>query len=202
MSQPSITVHKFGGAALADLTAFRRAAEIVAAHGGARPVIVVSAMRGVTDALGTAATSAAPRARATLAALESRHRTVANGLTSDPQQRAEVSANIASIFADLTKVCTRRSRGALDAAELDLVMSRGEVLAAMLVVAALAQRGLPAIAIDATKLVYTDGVAGSAAPDVAKTTAAAARAAVAGASRGASSRSCPASSVAAGRVPS
>ena len=48
MPQPSITVHKFGGAALADLAAFRRAADIIAEYGGAQPVIVVSAMRGVT----------------------------------------------------------------------------------------------------------------------------------------------------------
>ena len=175
MPQPSIIIHKFGGAALADLLAFRHAADIIASHGGTHPVIVVSAMRGVTDGLVVAASSAAPRARAMLATLESRHRTVANGLATEPQARAELSVSIASVFAELTKVVTRRRRGDLDAAALDFVTSRGEVLSSCLLVAALVQRGIPAVAIDATKLVYTDGIAGSATPDVAKTTAAAAR---------------------------
>ena len=63
MPQPSITVHKFGGAALADHDAFTHAASIIATHGGEHPVIVVSAMRGVTDALGVIAHSAPPKAR-------------------------------------------------------------------------------------------------------------------------------------------
>ncbi len=175
MSQPSITVHKFGGAALADLAAFRRAAEIIASHGGTRPVIVVSAMRGVTDALGSAAVAAAPKARATLATLERQHRAVLAGVTPDRNRRAEREAAMSSTFAELTAVCTRRRRGSLDAAHLDFVLSRGEVLAAALVVAALEERGLSASGIDATKLVFTDGVAGNAAPDVAKTAAAAKR---------------------------
>ena len=175
MAQPSITVHKFGGAALADLHAFRHAADIVATHGGAHPIIVVSAMRGVTDALGIAASSPPAKARATLAALESKHRAVANGLTRDASNRAELSAAIASVFAEVTKICIRRRTGALDGAQLDFVMSRGEVLAAALFVAALEQRGQKAFGIDATKLVYTDGFVGSAAPDVAKTMAAAAK---------------------------
>ena len=173
MPQPSITVHKFGGAALADLSAFRHAANIIASHGGTHPVIVVSAMRGVTDALGAAASSTAPKARAVLAALERRHRTVANGLTPDVSRRAALSATIATIFADLTKRYTRRRSGALDAATLDFVMSRGEVLTAVLMVAALETRGLTAAGIDAARLIYTDGIAASAAPDVVKTKSAA-----------------------------
>ncbi|HYW49576.1 MAG TPA: hypothetical protein VE861_03165, partial [Gemmatimonadaceae bacterium] len=101
MKLPSITVHKLGGAALTDLAAFRHAADIVASHGGDRPVIVVSAMRGVTDALHGAATAAAPRARAVLAQLESRHRMIADGLAIDADLRATLSASIATVFAEL-----------------------------------------------------------------------------------------------------
>ena len=175
MPQPSTTVHKFGGAALADLPAFRHAAEIIATHGGPQPVIVVSAMRGVTDALGIAAGSAAPKARAALSTLERRHRAVATGLTTDPTRRAALLARISAIFVELTRVCTRKRRETLDAAQLDYIMSRGEVLTAALMVAALDSRGLRAIGIDASTLIYTDGIAGSAAPDVPRTKAAAAR---------------------------
>jgi len=175
MTQLPITVHKFGGAALADLNAFRHAAGIIVSSGGQNPVIVVSAMRGVTDALRTAATVTAPRARATLATLDTRHRAVAIGVTTDPARRAELLATIASVFAELTTICTRRRTGPLEAALLDLVMSRGEVLATRLMVEALAQRAVKSIAIDATKLVYTDGMPGRAAPDVPRTLKAAAR---------------------------
>ena len=149
MSHPSTTVHKFGGAALADLSAFRHAAEIIASRGGARPVIVVSAMRGVTDALNTAASSSAPKARATLATLESRHRAVARGLAANAAHGAQLTAVIHTAFAELIRLCTRRRKGLLDAQHLDFVISRGEVLAASLMVAALGQRALNAVAIDA-----------------------------------------------------
>ena len=137
MPQPSITVHKFGGAALADLDAFRHAAGIVASHGGEHPIIVVSAMRGVTDTLSLIARSAPDKARSALTALERRHRTVAAGLAGDRVHRAELTATVASTFDELVKVCTHKRRGALDASQLDFVISRGEVLAASLFVAAL-----------------------------------------------------------------
>lgn len=175
MTQPPITVHKFGGAALADLKAVRHAAGLIASAGGQNPVLVVSAMRGVTDALRSAAAVAPPKARALLATLDSRHRAVAIGVTTDPTRRAEVLATMASVFAELTKLCTGRRKGAMDPALLDLVMSRGEVLAALLMVEALAQQSVKAVAIDPTKLVYTDGLPGGATPDVARTMKAAAR---------------------------
>ena len=175
MPQPSITVHKFGGAALTDLTSIRHAAGIVVSHGGTRPVVVVSAMRGVTDALHAAAGAPAPRARALLAQLERRHRTVADGLAGHVDAHADLLASIATTFAELARRCTRRGRQSLDDASIDFIVSRGEVLASWLMVAALSARGVKAIALDATKLVYTDGRPRHATPDVARTTAAAAR---------------------------
>ena len=44
-------VMKFGGTSVADAAALERVASIVAAHDDDRPVVVVSAMSGVTDAL-------------------------------------------------------------------------------------------------------------------------------------------------------
>ncbi len=63
----------------------------------------------------------------------------------------------------------------MGAAQLDVILSRGEVLTAQLMVAALESRGLPATGIDAAKLVHTDGIHGSAATDVVKTRVAAAK---------------------------
>jgi len=175
MPKPTITVHKFGGAALADLPAFRRAAGIVLTHGGAHPVVVVSAMRGVTDALAAAARGTPTAARRALVTLRTRHLAVARGLTSAPTAEQALATLITTTFAALTTICTRRRRVALDATQLDAVISRGEVLAAALMVAALRDRERDAVGIDATKLVWTNGLAGSATPDVERTTIAAAR---------------------------
>src|SRR2546428_5694032 len=45
------TVLKFGGTSVEDAAACARVAGIVRAHGGSRPVVVGSALAGVTDAL-------------------------------------------------------------------------------------------------------------------------------------------------------
>ena len=50
MADSHWTVHKFGGSSVADAECFRRVAQIVEA-GGARQAVVLSACRGVTDAL-------------------------------------------------------------------------------------------------------------------------------------------------------
>src|SRR6202012_3683689 len=44
-------VHKFGGSSVADAACFRRVAEIVEASSNPREAVVLSACRGVTDAL-------------------------------------------------------------------------------------------------------------------------------------------------------
>src|SRR5277367_1519101 len=44
-------VHKFGGSSVADAGCFRRVADIVEASPNAREAVVLSACRGVTDAL-------------------------------------------------------------------------------------------------------------------------------------------------------
>ena len=71
------TVLKFGGTSVEDAAAFERVAEIVRAERRARPVVVVSAMSGVTDAL--LASVDAARAADLEPQLE-RHRLVARGL--------------------------------------------------------------------------------------------------------------------------
>jgi len=44
-------VHKFGGSSVADASCFRRVADIIEASANPREAVVLSACRGVTDAL-------------------------------------------------------------------------------------------------------------------------------------------------------
>src|SRR5215211_7614107 len=77
-------VMKFGGTSIADAAAFENVAHIVAAQRDASPVVVVSAMSGVTDSL-LAATieSDTDKAIASLEPVFRRHDAVAKELLSE-----------------------------------------------------------------------------------------------------------------------
>jgi len=78
--------HKFGGSSLADAGCFRRVAAIVEAQPGPRQLVVVSAMRGATDALialATDAIAARDAWRTALDALRERHLATARELLGD-----------------------------------------------------------------------------------------------------------------------
>jgi aspartate kinase len=144
-------VLKFGGTSVADADAFARVAEIVTSHGGPRPVVVVSAMSGVTDALAAAVSTAAP-------ALDDhweRHRAVARRL-------------LASVHAETFEAHLGRAREALPAllgrGDSDGVLALGEQLCSTLLAAVLAARGLPARAVDARRCIITDEMPGRAVP--------------------------------------
>ncbi|MBC6943544.1 MAG: bifunctional aspartate kinase/homoserine dehydrogenase I [Xanthomonadales bacterium] len=78
-----VRVHKFGGSSLADAACMRRVAAIVRAQPASTTLVVVSAMRGTTDALialADAAMQAAPDWPAQLQRLRERHRDCAREL--------------------------------------------------------------------------------------------------------------------------
>src|SRR2546421_2831712 len=88
-------VLKFGGTSVADAAAVERVTSVVREHGGPRPVVVVSALAGATDALLAAADRAAagdPRGAApSLGALFERHGTIARQLVRREAQGALLS---------------------------------------------------------------------------------------------------------------
>lgn len=95
-------VHKFGGSSLADAECLRRVAAILRAEAGEHALIVVSAMRGTTDALialAEHATRAQPSWPAELAALRDRHLRCAAELLGDQDQ--DGAAWLSEQFADL-----------------------------------------------------------------------------------------------------
>src|ERR1700690_3779741 len=80
-------VHKFGGSSVADASCFRRVADIIEASVNPREAVVLSACRGVTDAL-LALVSLAERPdgdfMAAVEALKARHVGLATELVSAP----------------------------------------------------------------------------------------------------------------------
>lgn len=170
----SVTIHKFGGAALGDAEGIRAVASIIAADGATRRVVVASALAGVTDALlavvRDAARASAPQAASAIGALAGRHLEVVERLL-DGAAAAAMREAVGEAFTALgTLVHQARLAGGAQQRELDVAAARGERLSAQLLAAVLRARGISAEFVDAVDLVVTDGAYGHAAPHLALTT--------------------------------
>lgn len=167
-----ISVHKFGGAALANAQAIERVVELLARTTGMR-VVVTSALAGVTDVLlGVALAAAAgdaPRAHADAHALHERHLRVIELLdANDAVTRKYIDesfAELARMLGAVADACT------LTPMMSDAIISRGERIAARIVASAVRASGAAASVVDATEFLRTDGRFGDAAPDIARTEA-------------------------------
>ncbi|HVD34062.1 MAG TPA: aspartate kinase, partial [Gemmatimonadales bacterium] len=168
------SVHKFGGASLADSPAVCHAVEIIGSYRPEPTVVVVSAMAGVTDALlevGRQAGDGDERTVASLIAqLRSRHAEVARALLPAGRARAEMLAYVAEVFQELEALAQGlRLVRELTPRTNDYLVSRGERLSARLFAAALEQAGAKARYVDAADVIQTDGVFGQASPDFPRT---------------------------------
>ena len=159
-------VCKFGGTSVADADAIRRLAAIMATRAEQRPLVVVSALAGVTDALlALASTMCAGRQDAIAAALEPlfrRHEAVAMELPEADQAIATLRADAEALLASLTPAAGRRLRPA----ELDHLVGHGELWSSRLVAAALAGVGLRPAWVDIRPILVTDARFGRATPCV------------------------------------
>ena len=168
MSPLQPTVMKFGGTSVEDATAFRRVAAIVAARLDSLPVVVVSAMSGMTDALlrsvAIAAEGHSPEASESLRQFFERHLAVADQLLAPDHAagfRDEIDHARDEIFRLLNSLSgDRNQRPALQ----DAVLAFGEQLSSSLLTEILRVYGVDAVAIDARKCVVTDAEHGAASP--------------------------------------
>src|SRR5688572_13314165 len=137
-------VSKFGGTSVADADAIRRLAAIVELRAEQRPLVVVSALAGVTDGLLALASSACISTRneltAAVEALVRHHETVAMELPNADDAMATLYADAEALLASLTAAAGRRLRPA----ELDHLVGHGELWSSRLVAAAMAGSGLRA----------------------------------------------------------
>ena len=169
----SPTVHKFGGASLADASAVATAVAI-ATEQAPGAVIVVSALAGVTDALLEGARQAASgneRAlRGASAELRGRHHAIIVELVGRSTDRKTLLAELDASMAELDAL----AHGLAILRELtprtsDYVASRGERLSARIMAAALARAGRRAQFVDGTTVIRTNGQFGGASPDLVET---------------------------------
>ena len=159
-------VMKFGGTSVEDARAIGRLVNLVRERIQQRPVIVTSALAGVTDTLLHAASTATGSNQSAtlelLARLESRHIATADDLLVDV---AQVKANISQLFSELRSllgaICALRE---VTPRLCDRVASFGERLSTELITAALQESGIDATLVDARECIVTDDRYTSAAP--------------------------------------
>jgi aspartate kinase len=165
-------VLKFGGTSVQDEPALRRLISIVTGTRG-MPVVVVSALAGVTNRLVEIARMPPGRARAqALEPILDRHLALLAALTAGAPQGAAID-HVSALFQGAA--ASLRGPRALGAAERDALLAVGELAASRVVSAALQAAGIAARWVDARRTVVTDDRFGAARPRQADTRRAAAR---------------------------
>ncbi|AFG38788.1 aspartate kinase [Spirochaeta africana] len=158
-----IIVSKFGGSSVQDSQTIQNTVRIVAgrAEGSSRgPVVVLSAMRGITDLLLQAATTAEQgnnEAEKLLVDIQNRHQaTVAELMPQASPERDELQREMEELFFQLKEIlhgvsllheCTKRTR--------DYIVSFGERLNCLQVSAYMRSQGLAAEMVDAREMIRT-----------------------------------------------
>jgi aspartate kinase len=150
-------VCKFGGTSVADAEAIARTIEIIRSRVTRKPVVVVSALAHVTDALLDLArhseTAGADELDATVEALVERHEQVAQALPGCSAAIDAIAADAAELRRELAGARDRR----LSPAECDVITSRGELWSSRLVAAGCVGAKLDAIWVDIRPIMVTDG---------------------------------------------
>jgi aspartate kinase len=174
-----VIVMKFGGTSVGSPERIRSLAERVRERLAQRPVVVVSALSGVTDLLVRGAQLALARdsdyESIVFQVLDRHHSAIRELVPAGPAQTRlldHLDATIAELRALYTGVYHLAE---LTARTLDAISGIGERLCYEIVAAALDHMGLAARAVDARGVIVTDETFGRATPLMEETTAAAAR---------------------------
>ena len=158
-------VMKFGGSSVADADRIRSVVSIVSRQQTEETALVLSAMKGVTDLLITAATKAAvgdKSYREEYERIVSKHRETVNELLSDSDELGPESERVEGLLeelgdllhgVELVQECSPRT--------LDVIVSFGERLNCGVVAAYMRSQGEPARMVDARELILTDNTHGS-----------------------------------------
>jgi aspartate kinase len=167
-SNDDVVVMKFGGTSVEDADAIRRLLSIVRSRLGGLPVVVVSALAGVTDQLLEAGQAAAGarlgEALDVVRKIYVRHEQLADELVEGASKQA-LERELRRQFQELEALLHDLSdaRG-LDLQLQDHLLGFGECLSSRLVTAALEQSGVAAVHVDARSSIVTDGRHGKANP--------------------------------------
>jgi len=168
-------VMKFGGTSVQDAAAINRVAEIVLGRVDRAPVVVVSALARVTEALLRVADDARARrveeAAAGIRELIERHLATSRELLENSQESLlAVERELQSQFAELDNLARSvATLGELTARSKDAIVSFGERLSSVMIAEAFRLRGIKAQLVDSREFIITDDHFTRAAPDMPET---------------------------------
>jgi aspartate kinase len=170
-------VMKFGGTSVGTgerIASVARIAHKVARETGTPPVVVVSAMSGVTDSLRHAANTAASGDPETFRVirdeLQQRHDQAIEDAVDDIEMARALRAEVGGLLDWLETLCQSiYTLGELTARGRDAVWGLGERLSARIVSAAMRSQGQGARTIEATDVLVTDDNYGNASPLLSET---------------------------------
>ena len=167
-ASPGLVVHKFGGTSLENAERIKNVSGLIALGSG-RPVVVVSAMAGVTAQLTALARNDAGEDEVmekALAEIGERHLAAAAtlGAVGGPSLATRVDEILDGVRASLARTDFDNPM-----AREDAILAAGEDLSAELVTRALLADGVDATPLDARLLIRTDERFGSAIPDLEET---------------------------------
>jgi aspartate kinase len=164
-------ITKFGGTSVGDAAAIKQAVGLVGSQvqQGNQVVVVVSAMAGITNQLIACAQQAAKSKNgsyfSTISAIGEKFEAAINQLFDDELVREELRRVVAQQIDQLGSLCLQiKQAGFIPPRLSDQVNAIGELTTIQIVSAALAQSGLTAAPVDASKLVLTDDVFTNATP--------------------------------------
>ncbi len=159
----SILIMKFGGTSVGSADAIAQASSIVKMYyrNWDGLVVIVSAMRGVTDTLIQCADLAVQGEeegyQSLIEQLKTNHNTVMDDVVSDEIESQRLSTQIDEYISELNAYCRSiHVLGEVTARGMDTISSLGERMNAPLVAAALRGVGVKAQAVDAAQLIVTD----------------------------------------------
>jgi len=159
----STLIMKFGGTSVGNAEAIAQACSIVKSYhqDWARLVVVVSAMRGVTDSLIECAELAVQgeedQYQSLIEQLRANHHSAMKDIVSDEMELEQLTPQFDEYISELSEYCRSiHVLGEVTARGMDTITSLGERINAPLVAAALRGQGLAAQAVDAAQLIVTD----------------------------------------------
>jgi aspartate kinase len=162
-------IMKFGGTSVEDARAMKNVMEIVSGERQRRPVVVLSAIAGATNALLRAAEKALEgdldKAHGELNNLLERHVLLLENLIDNRSDVQQLILTLRKRFDELKTLCQGIAiLGELTNRSLDAVASVGEQLSTMILARAMAGQGHAVELVDARTLIVTDEQYGSATP--------------------------------------
>jgi aspartate kinase len=164
-----VIVLKFGGTSVGDAEAIARTGRIVASRAEQEPIVVVSALAGVTNVLIAVAEQASKGhligALRSIESLRERHLEQAEKLLGEDENCADVCAELSAMIDELAHLAEAlNTLGDMTPRSLDAITSYGEKMSSIICAATFARQGLPAVHVDACEVMITDATFSRAEP--------------------------------------